>query len=79
METNKTQAQNIKVGQTIKYCNEWAVVLEAPVFSESGKMVCIKVKTLPGKVRRRCGYVSSCEGGIICEYYYRPTTLVQKR
>lgn len=79
METNKTQAQNIKVGQTIKYGNEWGVVIEAPVFSKSGKEVSVKVSTIASKVRRRDGFTSRVEGGIVTEYYYRPTTLVQTR
>lgn len=76
----KTQAQEIKAGQTIKFGNEWGIAQEdAKQSDKKSNEVDVIVVTLPGTVKRR-GMGFSCnhksEGGIKTFYSYRKETMV---
>lgn len=76
----KTLATEIKIGQEIKYGNQWGKVIARPTQSSySAIEVDVKVITLPGKVRRRNGVVTNDAGGIETQYSFRKTTMVQTR
>ena len=73
----KVTASEIKVGQTIKYGNQWGEVIESPKQSPyRANEVTVSVKTLPGSVKRRAGYVDKYTGGEVVTFEYRKSTLV---
>jgi hypothetical protein len=80
--TNKVLATEIKVGQIIKKCNEWAEVISEPYPSPYTKgEVAVDVVTIAQVVKHRGPFPHTVKdpGGYKTTYYYRATTFVTKR
>ena len=76
----KITAQELKVGMTIKYGNQWGVIIEEPKqYKFKKNEVQILVKTLPQEIKRRDGYTDKYEGGYEAKFNYRKTTKVQTK
>lgn len=76
----KTISTSIKVGQEIKFGNQWGKVVSDPKQSTYvSNEVDIQVITIAGKVRRRSGVTTNDMGGLQTHFSYRKTTMVQFR